>query len=61
VNLTEWAHAQSVHATTAYRWYREGTLPVPARKADWLILVSPGTAAAAARRLGWSACTGFLP
>ena len=40
----EWAHAQGVHVTTAYRWYREGMLPVPAWKA-WLILVSPGRAA----------------
>jgi putative resolvase len=45
VNLTEWAHAQGIHVTTAYRWYREGTLPVAARKAGRLILVSPGTAA----------------
>jgi len=45
VNLTELAHAQGVHVTTAYRWYREGVLPVPARKAGRLILVSPGTAA----------------
>jgi putative resolvase len=46
VNLTEWAHAQGIHVTTAYRWYREGTLPVPARKVGRLILVSPDTAAA---------------
>jgi putative resolvase len=45
VNLTEWAHAQGIHVTTAYRWYREGALPVPARKVGRLILVSPGTAA----------------
>jgi putative resolvase len=44
VNLTEWAHAQGIHVTTAYRWYREGALPVPARKVGRLILVSPGTA-----------------
>ena len=31
MNLTEWVHAQGIHVTTAYRWYREGTLPVPAR------------------------------
>jgi putative resolvase len=46
VNLTEWADAQGIHVTTAYRWYREGTLPVPARKVGRLILVSPDTAAA---------------
>jgi putative resolvase len=45
VNLTEWAHAQGIHVTTAYRWYREGTLPVPAQKVGRLILVSPETAA----------------
>jgi putative resolvase len=46
VNLTEWAHTQGIHVTTAYRWYREGTLPVPARKVGRLILVSTDTAAA---------------
>jgi hypothetical protein len=30
VNLTEWTRAQGIHVTTAYRWYREGNLPVPA-------------------------------
>jgi putative resolvase len=45
VNLMEWAHAQGIHVTTAWRWYREGTLPVPARKAGRLILVSSGMAA----------------
>ena len=32
MNLTEWAKAQGVHPHTAYRWFREGTLPVPARR-----------------------------
>ena len=46
MNLTEWARAQGIHVTTAYRWYREGVLPVPARKVGRLILVSPDMAAA---------------
>jgi putative resolvase len=50
VNLTEWAHAQGIHVTTAYRWWREGTLPVPARKVGRLILVSPDTAAGPSRQ-----------
>ena len=50
MNLTEWAHAQGIHVTTAYRWWREGTLPVPARKVGRLILVSPDAAASPARR-----------
>ncbi|MEH6375966.1 IS607 family transposase [Streptomyces sp. KLMMK] len=32
MNLTEWAKMQGVHPQTAYRWFREGTLPVPARR-----------------------------
>ena len=52
MNLTEWAHAQGIHVQTAYRWYREGTLPVPAQKVGRLILVSPQTAAEAARMTG---------
>jgi putative resolvase len=32
VNLTEWARTQGVHPQTAYRWFRDGTLPVPAQR-----------------------------
>ena len=48
MNLTELADAQGVPVQTAYRWCREGTLPVPARKAGRLILESPQAAAGAA-------------
>jgi putative resolvase len=42
VNLREWAIAQGVHPQTAYRWFREGTLPVPAvRVGPRTILVNP--------------------
>ncbi|MHB8294596.1 MAG: IS607 family transposase [Acidimicrobiales bacterium] len=42
MNLTEWAKAQGVHPQTAYRWFRLGTLPVPAvRVNSRSILVSP--------------------
>ena len=50
MNLTEWADAQGIHVQTAYRWYREGKLPVPAQKVGRLILVSPEAAAQAARK-----------
>lgn len=30
MNLTEWARRQGIHPQTAYRWFREGRLPVPA-------------------------------
>jgi effector-binding domain-containing protein len=32
MNLKEWAVANGVHPHTAYRWFREGTLPVPAKR-----------------------------
>ncbi|MFJ3086018.1 IS607 family transposase [Streptomyces sp. NPDC086838] len=32
MNLTEWARTRGVHPQTAYRWFREGTLPVPAQR-----------------------------
>ncbi|MEV5544031.1 IS607 family transposase [Saccharopolyspora shandongensis] len=32
MNLTEWAKAQGIAPRTAYRWFREGTLPVPAER-----------------------------
>ena len=42
---------QGIHVQTAYRWYREGTLPVPAQKVGRLLLVSPETATDAARKI----------
>lgn len=49
MNLTEWARAQGVHPQTAYRWFREGTLPVPAvRVNSRSVLVSPDAPAQAA-------------
>jgi putative resolvase len=42
VNLTEWARVHDVHPQTAYRWFRQGTLPVPAvRVGPRTILVNP--------------------
>lgn len=49
VNLTEWARLQGVHPQTAYRWFREGALPVPAVRVNQrTILVSPDAAVAEA-------------
>jgi predicted site-specific integrase-resolvase len=39
VNLREWALSQGIHPQTAYRWHRQGKLPVSARKMGKLILV----------------------
>jgi putative resolvase len=32
VKLAEWARRNGVHPQTAYRWFREGIMPVPARR-----------------------------
>ena len=47
VNLKEWAEREGVHHVTAYRWFREGKLPVPARRVGRLILVDPAATATA--------------
>ncbi|MHB2028498.1 MAG: IS607 family transposase [Acidimicrobiales bacterium] len=39
MNLSEWANLQGIHPQTAYRWFREGTVPVPVRQIGRLILV----------------------
>ena len=39
MNLSEWAARREMHPQTAYRWFREGTRQVPARKMGRLILV----------------------
>jgi len=50
VNLTEWARLQGLHPQTAYRWFREGKLPVPAvRVNSRSVLVAPDAALASAR------------
>src|SRR5258705_2761217 len=41
VTLKEWAGREGVHHVTASRWFREGKLPVPARRVGRLILVDP--------------------
>ncbi len=44
MKLAEWARANGVHPQTAYRWFRQDTMPVPARRlASGTILVdTPG-------------------
>ena len=39
MNLRQWALANGVHPVTAYRWFREGKLPVPATRVGGLILI----------------------
>lgn len=52
VNLTEWARAQGVHPQTARRWFREGTLPMPARRVGPRTILVNVEANAAARLTG---------
>ncbi|MEN4464182.1 MULTISPECIES: IS607 family transposase [Mycolicibacterium] len=47
MNLKDWARAQGIHPQTAYKMFREGTLPVPAQRVGpRLILVNPEVATA---------------
>ncbi len=39
MNLSDWAEHVGVSKFTAYRWFHEGTLPVPAQRVGRLILV----------------------
>ena len=34
MNLKEWAREQGIHPVTAYRWFRDGKLPVPAHRVE---------------------------
>ena len=48
MNLTEWARRQGIHPQTTYRWFREGTLPVPAVRVNQrTVLVAPNAATSA--------------
>lgn len=50
MNLKEWARLQGIHPQTAYRWFREGTLPVPAvRVNSRSVLVAPDAVTIPAR------------
>ncbi|WP_368627461.1 IS607-like element IS1535 family transposase [Mycobacterium tuberculosis] len=48
MNLADWAESVGVSRHTAYRWFREGTLPVPAERVGRLILVKTAASASAA-------------
>jgi putative resolvase len=49
VRLADWARANGVHPKTAYRWWRAGTLPVPAHQVNSRVILvdDPGVAARA--------------
>jgi predicted site-specific integrase-resolvase len=49
VNLAAWAERNGVARVTAYRWFRAGLLPVPARRVGRLILVDEPSREAGAR------------
>jgi predicted site-specific integrase-resolvase len=49
VNLKGWAVANGVHPVTAYRWLREGKLPVPATCVGGLILLDQPASTVPAR------------
>jgi putative resolvase len=44
MKLAEWARGNGVHPQTAYRWFRQGTMPVPARRlpSGTILVDTPG-------------------
>ena len=56
MNLAAWAERNGVARVTAYRWFRAGVLPVPARRVGRLILVGDpiGEAGLAGRTAGYA-------
>jgi putative resolvase len=45
MKLAAWARANGVHPQTAYRWFRQGTMPVPARRlpSGTILVEAPGS------------------
>jgi putative resolvase len=45
MKLAAWARANGVHPQTAYRWFRQGTMPVPARRlpSGTILVDTPGS------------------
>jgi putative resolvase len=45
MKLAEWARANGVHPQTAYRWFRRGRMPVPARRlpSGTILVEAPGS------------------
>ena len=39
MKLSDWARANGVHPKTAYRWWRNGALPVPARQINARVIL----------------------
>lgn len=53
VRLREWAESQGVHYQTAWKWFRDGKLPVPAVQTETgVILVQADRTLVAAEKLG---------
>jgi putative resolvase len=46
MKLSDWAKANGVHPKTAYRWWRNGTLPVPARQINARVILVDDAASA---------------
>ncbi|ORW55291.1 IS607 family transposase [Mycobacterium riyadhense] len=48
MKLAEWARGNGVHPQTAYRWFRQGKMPVPARRLEsgtiWVDVVAEDVA-----------------
>jgi putative resolvase len=55
MKLSDWARANGIHPRTAYRWWRNGTLPVPARQINARVILVDDPASASRGAPGLSA------
>jgi len=46
MKLSDWARPNGAHPKTAYRWWRNGTLPVPARQINARVILGHGQSSA---------------
>jgi putative resolvase len=61
MKLAEWARANGVHPQTAYRWFRQGTMPVPARRlpSGTILVDTPGNPPSAGCVVLYARVTGY--
>jgi putative resolvase len=52
MNLTDRAQAKGINKYSAYRWFKEGTLPVPAVRVNSRSILVPVPRPAVATRVG---------
>ncbi|WP_427006642.1 hypothetical protein [Pseudarthrobacter sp. H2] len=60
MRLKDWAISQGIHQQSAYKWFKDGTLPAPAQRVGpKIVIVNPEDSVS--NRRPWPVRTGVLP